>query len=291
MVNDEDSSVEPATVKSVERALRLLSYISSLSEPIGVNQLSREVRMHKATVSRLLGTLLAHGFVAKEPVTERYTLGLAFIQASTASLARIGFLDSARSVLQGLAESLGETATLAVRDGDWSLTLDQVTPDRLIVNMNWIGMRTPLHCTSDGKVFLAWAEEDDLDEFLSRALLSPTERSIIQPGELRRELEEIRKLGYAVANEELEVGLTGVAAPVKGRTGLVIASISVSGPSSRMSPERMASCGELVKGACCDLQDVLNSYGLTESTTKQISGVYASKGGNVPRTLRFGQAR
>ncbi|NNN13595.1 MAG: IclR family transcriptional regulator [Acidimicrobiaceae bacterium] len=289
MVNDEDSSVEPATVKSVERALLLLSYISSLSEPIGVNQLSREVRMHKATVSRLLGTLLAHGFVAKEPVTERYTLGLAFIQASTASLARIGFLDSARSVLQGLAESSGETATLAVRDGDWSLTLDQVTPDRLIVNMNWIGMRTPLHCTSDGKVFLAWAEETDLDEFLSRTLLSPTERSIAQPGELRRELGEIRKLGYAVANEELEVGLTGVAAPVKGRDGLVIASISISGPSSRMTRERMASCGELVKGACRDLQDVLNSYGLTESTTKQISGVYASKGGNVPRTLRFGQ--
>lgn len=289
MVNEEDFSVEAPTVKSVDRALRLLSFISSLSEPIGVNQLSRDVRMHKATVSRLLGTLLAHGFVAKEPVTERYTLGLAFIQASTVSLARIGFLDAARSVLQSLAESSGETATLAVRDGDWSLTLDQVTPDRLIVNMNWIGMRTPLHCTSDGKVLLAWAEETDLKEFLSRALISPTERSITRPDELRKELAEIRKLGYAVANEELEVGLTGVAAPVEGRTGLVIASISVSGPSSRMTPERMASCGELVKKACSDLRNVLNSHGLTEATSKQIGDVYSSRGGNVPRTLRFGK--
>ncbi|NNN11884.1 MAG: IclR family transcriptional regulator [Acidimicrobiaceae bacterium] len=288
MVNEEESLTEPATVKSVERALRLLSYISTLSEPIGVNQLSREVRMHKATVSRLLGTLLAYGFVAKEPVTERYTLGLAFIQASTASLARVGFLESTRSVLQGLAESTGETATLAVRDGDWSLTLDQVTPDRLIVNMNWIGMRTPLHCTSDGKVFLAWSDEADLDEYLSRTLLSPTERSVSQPDELRKELEVIRIRGYAIANEELEVGLTGVAAPVIGKDGMVIASISISGPSSRVTPERVEACGELVKGACDDLQVVLKSYGHSEPTVKQLAGVYATQGGNVPRSIRFG---
>ena len=288
MVNEEESLTEPATVKSVERALRLLSYISTLSEPIGVNQLSREVRMHKATVSRLLGTLLAYGFVAKEPVTERYTLGLAFIQASTASLARVGFLESTRSVLQGLAESTGETATLAVRDGDWSLTLDQVTPDRLIVNMNWIGMRTPLHCTSDGKVFLAWSDEADLDEYLSRTLLSPTERSVSQPDELRKELEVIRIKGYAIANEELEVGLTGVAAPVIGKDGAVIACISISGPSSRVTPERVEDCGELVKRACDDLQVVLKSYGHSEPTVKQIAGVYATQGGNVPRSIRFG---
>ncbi len=275
-----------STVHSVERALRILTQLASSSQPIGVNQLSRDMGMHRATVSRLLGTLLANGFVARDAVTERYTIGLAFIQASTASFAKIGFLDAARSLLQHIAEDTGETATISVRDRNTSLTVDQVTPDKLVVNMNWIGMRTPLHGTSDGKVFLAWMTKEEREKVIAMTLEARTPNTLTDPEALERELEQVRQAGYARAVEELEIGLSGVAAPVRNHGGAVIASISISGPSYRMSEDRLASCGEAAKEACRKLESLLGSYGFWGNGTQEVGALYGAPSA-VPSTAQL----
>jgi DNA-binding IclR family transcriptional regulator len=109
-----------------------------------------------------------------------------------------------------------------------------VTGSRAIVSVNWVGQRTPMHCTSNGKVLLAHMDERDLDRYLAGPLARMTPRSIVDPVQLRAQLDEIRRRGWAQTLEELEEGLNAVAAPVRRSDGRVTAALSVSGPAFRM---------------------------------------------------------
>jgi DNA-binding IclR family transcriptional regulator len=244
-------------VQSVQRALRVLKLLASSSEPIGVRQIGRELSLHRATVSRLLGTLLAEGFVSQERATQRYAVGPAFLSAAVASGERLRLHTSVHRLLEEMADESGETVTLSVRDGAYALTVDQVTPGRMVVSTNWIGMRTELHCTSDGKVLLAWLDEEEREALLAAALRAKTARTITDREALRSELATVRSRGYAVAEQELEEGLTGVAAPVRDPSGAVLAAISISGPSYRMTPAQLGPCVALAERLGLELGELL----------------------------------
>lgn len=247
----------PGGVQSVQRALRVLKLLASSSEPIGVRQIGRELSLHRATVSRLLGTLLAEGFVSQERATQRYAVGPAFLSAAVASGERLRLHTSVHRLLEEMADESGETVTLSVRDGAYALTVDQVTPGRMVVSTNWIGMRTELHCTSDGKVLLAWLDEEEREALLAAALRAKTARTITDREALRSELATVRSRGHAVAEQELEEGLTGVAAPVRDPSGAVLAAISISGPSYRMTPARLGPCVALAERLGLELGELL----------------------------------
>jgi IclR family acetate operon transcriptional repressor len=128
---------------------------------------------------------------------------------------------------------------LAVLDGLEVVNIDQVAGDHVVLNVNWVGKRTPLHCTSNGKVLLAHLPEDRWDRVLAGPLDRPTSRTITDPDLLRAQLRRARARGYAYTVEELEVGLNAVAAPVRGPEGEVVAAVSVAGPAYRVTPERI----------------------------------------------------
>lgn len=263
---------QPGGVQAVDRALRLLEAVAAAEEPVGVNELARRAGLHRATASRLLLALAGHGFVAQERVTQRYTVGPAFIQMSTLSFARLRLHEETHRVLVDLAGLCGETVTLSVRDGRHALTVDQVTPERLVVNMNWIGMRTPLHCSSDGKVLLAWLDPPTRAELLAGPLERRTSRTLTDREELEAQLARVRQEGFALADEELEDGLTGVAAPVVDAAGEVVAAVSVSGPSYRMTAERRRACAEQACAAAAEVSALRRSHGAPQVTGAQ-SGV------------------
>ncbi|MEO8476210.1 MAG: IclR family transcriptional regulator [Actinomycetota bacterium] len=222
-------------LQSVNRALRALELIAEAGQ-LGVTELGRRLDVHKATASRLIATLAERGMVERDPITEKYRLGFGLIRLAGAAMASMDIVRIARPMLEDLADRTRETVNLGVLSGDAVVYIDQVTGTRSIVAVSWVGRRTPLHCTSNGKVLLANVGEAERARLLAHPLARETRSTVTDPATLASQLDEIRRRGYASTMEELEEGLNAVAAPVRRADGEVVAALSVSGPAFRMRP-------------------------------------------------------
>jgi len=221
------------SLQSVNRALTALELVADAGE-LGVSELGRQLGVHKATASRLAAVLAERGLLERDPVTERYRIGFGLVRLAGAAMSGLDLVRLARPILETLAERVREASNLGVRNGDDVVYIDQIAGSRSIVTVSWVGRRTPLHSTSNGKVMLAWADERDRERVIRGPLESYTEHTVTDPDVLRAELESIRRRGYAQTVEELEDGLNAVAAPVRQADGRVIAALGVSGPAFRM---------------------------------------------------------
>ena len=152
------------------------------------------------------------------------------LRLAGATTARLDVVQEARPICRQLAADTGETVNIAVLSDRSALYLDQVAGQSALQSHNWVGQHIPLHATTNGKVLLSGLDADEVDSrLLGGCRATPPRRSPRRPG-CARELAEVREQGYAVAVDELEVGLTAVAAPIRNAHGDVIASMSVSGP-------------------------------------------------------------
>ncbi len=237
----------PPSVQSVRRAVSILELLADGGGELGVTELGKRLGVHKATASRLVATLAEHGLVERNPLTDKYRLGFGVVRLAAATVGRLDLVQQARPVLERLAEQTGETVNLAILDGEWAVNIDQVTGASSVVSVSWVGKRTPLHCTSSGKVLLAHAPREVREHVLSRPLERLTQHTIVDPQALGRQLSEAIARGYAFTVEELEVGLNAVAAPVRRAGGGVVAAISVSGPAYRVTPARIPMLGQAVR--------------------------------------------
>lgn len=228
MVRDESGNLQ-----SVKRALTALEVVADAGE-IGVSELGRQLGVHKATASRLAAALADRDLLERNPQNDRYRIGFGLVRLAGSAIAGLDIVREAHPLLESLAEQTRETANLGVMSGDSVVYIDQVTGTRSVVAMSWVGRRTPLHCTSNGKVLLAFAPETDRDRFLAAPMDRFSANTIVDASVLRTQLDEVRARGYAQTIEELEEGLNAVAAPVRRADGRVAAAISVSGPAFRM---------------------------------------------------------
>jgi IclR family KDG regulon transcriptional repressor len=229
-----------STVQSVERAIAILKSFSLEKPERGVNELSRELGLHKSTVSRLMTTLERGGLLARDPDTERYRLGIDLIGLAAQVVSYINVREVARPFLRQLAETCQETVNLTVLDAGQIVNLEQfISSARQVKNIGRVGRRMCPHCTAAGKVLLAHLTGAELGQILPRELERFTPHTITDHHKLRQELAWVREQGYATALEELEEGLNVVAGPIHDHTGGVIASISVAGPAYRVTPERL----------------------------------------------------
>jgi DNA-binding IclR family transcriptional regulator len=227
-----------ADVQSLSRAIAILHAFSLQTPELGVTEISRVVGLHKSTTFRLLSSLIAEGLVSQDPETGRYRLGLGLLELAGRVQVHMEVRQAARPYMQPLAQQLGATVNIAILDRGMSFNIEQAVPaGYLVVNYGWVGRRTPLHATSTGKILLAWRPTAEVQAQLSSTLESYTPNTITRMDLLAKELEDIRATGYAIGREEYEVGLNAIAAPVRDRTGDVIAALSVSGPAYRLSPD------------------------------------------------------
>ena len=220
-------------VQSVDRAITVLQILARLGEA-GVSEVAAEIAVHKSTAFRLLGALEAHGLVEQTGDRGKYRLGVGLIPLAGAVSDRLDVSRQGRQVCTRLAAELGETVNVAVLQGQWAVNVDQARGPAAVSAYNWIGQLTPLHCTSSGKVLLAFTDPGQV-----LPLRRFTERTITDPAALQAELAAVQAAGIARTCEEYEVGLNAVAAPVRDRFGVVAAALSVSGPSYRLTPDRM----------------------------------------------------
>ncbi len=255
---------EPAggLVQSVDRALSILTLLARHGQ-LGITEIAEQLGVHKSTAFRLVATLEAHDVVTQVHGRGKYRLGVGVLRLAGASRVRLDLVQESRPVTTALAAAVGETVNLAVLSGHEALYLDQVAgPSALQLHM-WTGQRIPLHATSNGKVLLAYAPAGTVDALLDDPLPTFTDRTIASVADLQAELRTVREQGFAVAVDELEQGLTAVAAPVVGVDGLVVASLSASGPSFRLPFERLDAVSTIVRDAGADISRRLGWHGVT----------------------------
>jgi DNA-binding IclR family transcriptional regulator len=226
-----------AGVQSVDRALTILTVLARLGQA-GVSEIAAELGVHKSTAFRLMATLESHEIVEQTEVRGKYRLGMGLVRLAGASSARLDVVQEARPVCRRLAAESGETVNLAVLSDASALYVDQVSGGSGLPSHNWVGQHIPLHATSNGKILLSGLEAAEVDLRVAD-LPAYTHRTITSRDDLFRELENVRRQGYAVAADELEVGLTALAAPVRSAHGDVIASISLSGQTFRLPEARV----------------------------------------------------
>ena len=220
-------------VQSVDRAITVLEVLARRGEA-GVSEVASEIGVHKSTAFRLLGALEGRGMVEQAGDRGKYRLGVGLIPLAGAVADRLDVTRQGRQVCERLAAELGETVNVAVLQEQWAGNVGEAGGPARGSTHNWVGQLTPLHCTSSGKVLLAHAVGR-----APMALRRFTPRTVTDPATLQAELAEVRATGVARVYEEYEAGLNAVAAPVRDRFGAVVAALSVSGPSYRLTPERM----------------------------------------------------
>jgi DNA-binding IclR family transcriptional regulator len=238
-------------VQSVDRALTILEILARSGE-CGVTEIAAALAVHKSTAFRLVTTLEQHGLVEQVEGRGKYRLGVGLLRLAGATSARLDVVQEARPLCKQLAASSGETVNLATLSGNSALYLDQVAGSSALQSHNWVGQHIPLHATSNGKVLMAWLSDAELSDLLGR-LPAFTGQTITSKAALRKQLVQVREDGYAVAADELEIGLTAIAAPVRNAHGDVICSMSLSGPTFRLSDERVTDVTPLLLEAAEEL--------------------------------------
>ncbi|NYE00518.1 DNA-binding IclR family transcriptional regulator [Kineosphaera limosa] len=233
MVNEREG--RDSSVQSVNRAVSILQVLARHGSA-RVTDIAAELDVHKSTVSRLLGTLEARGLVEQSAARGSYVLGDGITLIAAGAARRHDLALVSRPACAELAEAVGETVTVTIPDDEAVLSIGQVTGSAAISTINWLGRRSPLHATSSGKLFLAYSPEL-AQEVLAGELPAYTAHTLTDPAALRAELERIRARDFAVTNEEQEVGLCAISAPIRDLEGDVVAAITVSGPSFRVTPE------------------------------------------------------
>ena len=241
------------SIQSVERAMLLLKEFGLSGPELGVTEASKRLGLHKSTVSRLLGTLERGGFVEQVSETRRYRLGLQLATLAGLAVTQLDLSAAARPYLVSLAAQSEETATLSVLDGDEAVNIDQVPGPHPVKDLGWIGRRLPLHASAGGKPLLASFPAKQLEQWLKQPLPAYTARTVVSAAALRRELQEMLARGYIIVSEEYEPDLTAVGAPVYDYHREIVASITVSGPTFRLRPERLDAAARLVKETAEDI--------------------------------------
>lgn len=234
-----------APVQSVARAIEIIKSFSWERPERGVNELARELGLHKSTVSRLMMTLECGGLLDRDPISDRYRLGLDLIGLAGQVISYLDVREVARPHLRELAEDCQETVNLVVLQAGQVVNLEQfVPPARQVKNIGWVGRRMPPHCTAAGKVLLAFLPPEDVARSLPANLEQFTPHTITELRELHLDLARTLERGYGVVEEELELGLNAIAAPVRDHQGGVPAAVSVAGPAYRVAPALFAHLAE-----------------------------------------------
>lgn len=245
ILEDRGSSLSES-VRAVDRALDILLCFTQEKPVLSLTEIADEVGISKSTVHRLLATLECKRFLIRDSVTGRYHLGFRFLEMASQVLEDVD-QNWALPYLQNLAEECGETVDLAVLDDDHVIYLQVVESNQRVKLAAARGQRLPSFCTATGKAFLANLPEEQLQKILSSGLTRYTEKTILVLEDLKMDLDQTRRRGFAISEQEYEKDINAVAAPILSADGYPIAAIAIAGPSFRLPRERMLTLGQTIQ--------------------------------------------
>ncbi|MDO3377405.1 IclR family transcriptional regulator [Geoalkalibacter halelectricus] len=227
-------------IQAVSHALDLLEQFHDDVDELGVTELSKRLKLHKNNVFRLLATLESRGYIEQNKATENYRLGLKALELGQTFIKQMGLLRQAKPILEKIVERCNETAYVAIFKEGYIVYLDVVETNLTVRVVSRVGSRMPAYCTAAGKVHLAHMSDEEVDSLLpTRELSAFTPNTITDRAALRQQLREVAEKGYAIDDEELDIGVRCVAAPIRDYTRRIVGAISVSGPNMRLDDERI----------------------------------------------------
>src|SRR5215208_1190753 len=228
--------------QSIDRGAHLLALVLAAETPRPLGELAADAGLPKSTASRLLGALERNGLVEQEGLRGAFRAGPVLARFAGGGISARRLVELAERPMAALAEATGETVNVAVAGPGGVEHLAQIDSRHYLGTSHWVGRRVPYHCSANGKVLLAFGAAGAVQGPLEAL----TSRTITEPVLLSAELETVRREGYATAADELELGLSAVAAPVLDDSGRAVAALSVSGPTLRLSPRRVAELRPIV---------------------------------------------
>ena len=241
-----------APVQSIDRVLDIIEKLSACPRGAALTELADSVGLNISTVHRMLSALAARGYAKKDPETGRYCLTLRLFELGNRVAGSIDWTVAARPQLERLARVTRETVHLVVRDGDEVVYLYKQSPvENVLQTASFVGLRNPMYCTGVGKSILAFLPADEVRSIWARTEpVHFTPRTLTDMDSLCADLAQIQERGWAVDEEEHEVGVVCVAAPVLGYDGRPVGALSVTAPSARMGTEaRLRFAREVVDSA------------------------------------------
>ncbi len=237
---------EPQRLSSVGAAVRLLKCFSEGEAEIGVTTLSRRLGVAKSTVYRLASTLVAEGMLEQNRENDKYRLGLALFGLGALVRQRMNVSTEARPHIFALREATNETVHLAVPEGAQIIYVYDLESTQAIRQRANLGERKPAFCSAEGRAMLAFADPADVEAALGAGLAPRTPRTDTNPRSLRKALEQVRALGYALEDEQSETGMRSLAAPIRDAEGRVVAAVGIAGPMQRLDDAAIARFAPLV---------------------------------------------
>ena len=236
-----------STIRTLDRAFSILRIVARHPQGVGVSVIAAELGLAKSTISRLLAAMDSWEVVVRT-AENRFRIGPEPVQWVGHQPLNFTLPALTRPILRKIADETGEAVSICVLEGFYVSYLDHVQSYRDIQVRDWTGEQVPPHVSSAGKVLLAFSESDFVEAFLKRPLLPYTDRSIVDPDELRKELIAVRGQGCAITNEEYGEGIVGLAVPVFNNHDNIVAAINVYGPKFRLdSPAKQAQIIEKMK--------------------------------------------
>lgn len=248
-----DDDDGPQRLSSVAGALRLLKTFSEAEPELGITAMANRLGVAKSTAHRLASTLAAEGFLEQNPADGRYRLGLLLFALGALVRRRMDVSEQAVPLLHELQADTGETVHLAVLHGAEIVYLRNIDSSHAIRPRSYLGVRMPVFCTCEGRALLAFAPAAAQAQALRPRLLARTPHTVTDRDDLLRILARARELGYAQDDEESEVGMRGVAAPIFDAGGVAIAAVGVVGPLQRISKQALRRMSRRVMRAADDI--------------------------------------
>lgn len=232
------TSKNPGSIQVIERMMSLLDALAVSAEPASLKQLAQATELHPSTVHRILAAMNQARFVERQDAGT-YRLGIRLLELGAIVKSRINLREIALPFMQALHEKIGEAINLGTRHDDEIVYLERTSSGRALVRVVYlVGGRAPLHLTSLGKLFLAADGPQKIREYARRTgLPGKTPHSLTTLAALEKELDKVRRHGIAFDDEEAEMGLKCVAAPIHDDEGNVVAALSVSAPADRHDPQ------------------------------------------------------
>jgi IclR family transcriptional regulator, pca regulon regulatory protein len=226
---------DPGFSQSLERGLAILSAFSPDRPALGISELSRSLALTRSTTHRYVSTLASLGYLQQDDSTRKYRLGVRVLDLGFSMLGSLDLREIAAPHLRRLTDTTGHTSNLAIRDDTDVILIDRVRgrPGRYhhLESSLHAGSRLPSYCSATGKALLAFLPRPELDRLLGRIdFVRRGPRTVTDASALLAELSNVRRTGVAVNDEELDSGLRSIAAPVRSRSGKVVAAVNVAIP-------------------------------------------------------------
>jgi IclR family KDG regulon transcriptional repressor len=245
---------------TVEKALQLIEAMSRSPGPAGISQLGRDLALNKSTVYRLVDTLVRHGYAQQDEETGRYTLTAKLWEIGHGAMRGMGLVQAARPVLEREAARSGEATLLGIVQGRDALIIDKVDSLHPLQIVSPLGSRVALASSSLGRALLAFQPEQFIAS-VARDFAPPTAQGIQTAEALAQALAAVRADGVACSVDEWQVGVAGVAAPIRDTQGQVAGALCITGPSSRLGTIRMAELAAQCRAAATEVSVLMGHRG------------------------------